>query len=81
MKVQCPNCGQNITLNGLGRKPLNITVNNVYDALEKRRNVKAAADELDCSRAYIYRVLKENGRSLKDFVDPVGQRKSKTKHN
>lgn len=81
MKVQCPNCGHDVRVNGFGRKPLNITVNNVYDALEKHHSITAAADELDCSRGYIYMVLKENGRSLKDFVAPAGQRKSKRKHN
>jgi len=81
MKYQCPNCGQHITVNGLGRKPLNITVNNVCDALQGHSNVVATAKELGCSRAYIYKVLKENGLSLKDFSDPAGQRKSSTKHN
>ncbi len=81
MMIQCPNCGQDIVVNGFGRRPLNITVNNVYDALEKHHNVAVAANELGCSRAYIYKVLKENGLSLKDFSDPAGQRKSSTKHN
>ena len=81
MIVRCPNCGQDVAVHGLGRKPLAITVNNVYDALQKHSNVVAVANELGCSRAYIYKVLKENGLSLKDFVDPAGQKKSRTKHN
>ncbi len=76
MLVQCPHCGGMVAVNGLGRKPLDITVNNVCDALEKHHSVTAAAEELDCSRAYVYKVLKENGRSLKDFVDSARQRKS-----
>lgn len=79
--ITCPYCEGKIELCGFGRKPLDITVKNVYDALEKHGNVAAAAEELGCSRAYIYRILKQNGRSVKDFVDPVEQRKSKRKHN
>jgi len=81
MIVPCPHCGGTVAVHGLGRKPLNITVKNVCDALEKHHNVAAAAEELDCSRAHIYGVLKKNGLSLKDFVDPAGQKKSRTKHN
>ena len=81
MKIQCPKCGELILLNMFGRKPLKITVKNVCDALEKHSNVASAADELDCSRAHIYGVLKKNGLSVKDFVDPAKQRKSKKKHN
>ncbi len=36
-------------------------VTNVYDALQHNRSVLAAANELGCSRAYIYKVLKANG--------------------
>ena len=81
MKIQCPTCGQDIVVDGFGRRPLNITVNNVYDALRRHPNITAAANELGCSRAYIYMVLKENKVDIKDFVDPARQRKSKTKHN
>ena len=52
-----------------GRKPLDITVKNVCDALEKHQRVSAAATDLGCSRAYIYKVLKENGLSIKDFKE------------
>ncbi len=69
MIIQCPNCGKSVPINGLGRKPLAIIVNNVYNALQRRCNVAAAAKELGCSRAYIYGVLKKNGVSIKDFVD------------
>ena len=34
---------------------------NVYDALRLHRSVLAAANELGCSRAYIYKVLKAEG--------------------
>jgi len=44
-----------------GRLPLNITVNKVYDALQRHRSVTAAARELGCSRGYIYKVLRESG--------------------
>ncbi len=60
MIVQCPHCGKTVDLGRVtGRKPLNITVKNVYDALQGRGTVTAAARELGCSRGYIYKVLKE----------------------
>jgi len=68
MKVQCPNCGGSVVVNGLGRKPLNIPLKNVCEALQVHRNVKAASQELDCSEAYIFGVLKANGLKLKDVV-------------
>ena len=61
MLVQCPHCGQPVVVNGLGRKAFNMPVTNVYDALRLRRSVLAAANELGCSRAYIYKVLKADG--------------------
>ena len=73
MKTRCPKCGQYIVINGFGRKPLNITVKNVCDALKKHHSLASAAEELGCSRAYIYKVLKENGLHLKDFVDQSEQ--------
>jgi len=81
MKVQCPYCGQEVAVNGFGRRPLNIDVTEVCGTLQRCHSVKAAAEELGCSRAYIYKVLKENGRSITDFVDPVKKRKPKGKHN
>ena len=48
-------------MNGFGRRPLNIVVTKVCDALRLHRSVLAAANELGCSRAYIYKVLKADG--------------------
>jgi hypothetical protein len=59
MIVQCPHCGHTVDLGRVtGRKPLDITVNNVYDALQLYSTVSAAAKELGCSRGYIYKILK-----------------------
>lgn len=68
MKVQCPNCGEPVVVNGIGRKPLNISVNNVCDALRLHCSVGAAANELRCSRAYIYKILKDNELNLADII-------------
>ncbi len=61
MKVQCPHCGGMVTVNGLGRKAFQIPVTKVCDALRGHHSVTAAASELGCSRAYIYKVLKAAG--------------------
>jgi len=62
--IICPHCGKRITVNGLGRKRLAITVNNVCEALRTYQGNKnamhLAASDLCCSQGFIYKVLKEN---------------------
>ena len=65
MIIRCPNCGDKVVVKGLGRKPRNIPLKNVCEALRAHRSVAAAANELDCSQAYIFKVLKDNGLNLK----------------
>lgn len=72
MKIECPHCGKPVAVSSLGRRALNIPVINVYDALRVYRNVAAAANELGCSRAYIYEVLKANGLKLVDVISGKG---------
>jgi hypothetical protein len=71
MIVQCPHCGKPVAVNGLGRKPLNIPLTNVCECLRRRCSVAEAARELNCSRAYIFKVLKANGLKLKDVIREV----------
>jgi hypothetical protein len=66
MKVQCPNCGETVVVNGLGRKPKNIPLKNVCDAIKTYRSAVDAAQELGCSPAYIFGMLKANDLKLKD---------------
>jgi hypothetical protein len=58
-----------VAVNGLGRKPLNIPLKNVCEALQAHRNAVAAANELNCSEAYIFAALKANGLKLKDVIN------------
>ncbi len=59
-------------VNGLGRKRLNIPLKNVYESLKVHRNMEVAANELGCSQAYIFGVLKVNGLKLKDVINCKG---------
>ena len=68
MFVKCQNCVEMTEVNGLGRRPLAIPLKNVCEALQAHRNVVAATQELGCSEAYVYSVLKANGLRLKDVV-------------
>ena len=68
MLIQCPHCGGTVAVNGIGRKPFNMSVTKVCDALQHNRSVLAAANELGCSRAYIYKVLKANGMTPADVI-------------
>jgi len=69
MKAYCPRCGESVVFNGLGRKPLNIPLKNIYEALQAHRCVAAAAKELNCSQAYIFGVLKARGLTVKDVIE------------
>ena len=72
MIVKCPYCGRKITVNGLGRKRLNIPLINVCECLQVHRNVVIAAQELNCSQGYIFGVLKANGLKLKAVIRGKG---------
>ena len=76
MLVRCPHCGGQVAVNGIGRKPLNITVKNVCDAIVGHKNILGAANELGCSRAYIYKTLKSIGLMPADLI-----KRSATKDN
>lgn len=67
MIIKCPHCGKPVTLNGLGRKRLNIPLKNVCESLQACQSVEVAAHELNCSPAYIFGVLKTNRLKLKDI--------------
>jgi len=69
MKIVCPKCGEDIEVSGLGRKPLNIPLKNVCESLQAYHSVKAVAQELNCSEAYIFSVLKANRLKLKDVIN------------
>ena len=67
MECLCPNCGFRIALKGTGgRKPSNVSLIMVCDALRKYATVREAATALDCSRALVYKVLKMAGLTVKD---------------
>ncbi|HUW45636.1 MAG TPA: hypothetical protein VMW50_07545 [Dehalococcoidia bacterium] len=68
MIIQCPHCGEKVVVNGLGRKPLNIPLKNVYEALRAHGSVVGAANKLGCSQGYIFKVLKENGLKMRDVL-------------
>ena len=68
MIVQCPHCGKSVVVNGLGCKPLNIPLKNVFECLTRHCSVAAAANDLNCSHGYIFGVLKANGLELKDVA-------------
>ena len=68
MKVICQKCGNEVTVNGLGRKAFNIPITNVCDYLRQYHDVDMAAKRLHCSPAYLYKVLKAEGLKMKDIT-------------
>ena len=68
MIVQCPHCGKPVSVNGLGRKRLDIPLKNVLESLQAYRDVTAMARDLGCSPSYIFGVLKKNGLKLNAVI-------------
>ena len=66
MEVQCPHCGKPVQVKGIGRKPLGIPVKIVCDTVQAHSTVSGAALELGCSRAYIYKILKDAGLTVRE---------------
>ena len=70
VEVTCPNCGEKIKVKGTGgRKPKDLPVIFVCDKLRACSSVARAAEELGCSRGYIYKVLKETGMTVKEVME------------
>lgn len=67
--VVCPKCGAEVPVGYVsGRQPLGVAVNIICDTLRATRSVKDAAEELGCSRGYIYKVLKAGGLTAKEVI-------------
>lgn len=66
--ITCPHCGKVAATLSLGRSASNIGVIEVCDALLLCRSVSAAAERLGCSRALIYKILKQNGMASADVI-------------
>ena len=79
--VRCPHCGEQIVVGSLGRKPLNHSVLEVCDALQRSTTAKQAAEIVGSSRPYIYKVLKANGLKVRDYLTKgVNSSKQSEKH-
>ena len=57
---------KNINGVNVGRKPRNIPVNNIYDALNHCLTIEAAAVRLGVSKAYIYKYVS----NPRDYLRP-----------
>ena len=66
--IRCPYCGKVAATLSLGRSASNIGVTEVCDALQRTRNIKAAAESLGCSRALIYKILKANDMTPAEVI-------------
>lgn len=61
MKVQCPNCGKSVMVNGLGRKRRELPVQNILDAYRRYPSVRAVARKLDLPPGTVWNCLKNEG--------------------
>jgi len=68
--ITCPRCGEQIpvVIGSLGRKPINIPVINICDALQACSSIVAAARQLKCSRGYIHKELAKYGVKPGDVI-------------
>lgn len=67
-EITCPKCGEKFKVLGNGRKPSALNVTNVCDALQSYHSVPLAADKLGCSRALVYKILKENELKAREVI-------------
>jgi transposase-like protein len=68
----CPHCGKKVETNLItGRPKLNIPDKKVYDTLRNVNEISKTAKTLGCSKAYIYRLLKRDGKTLKEVIGRV----------
>ena len=67
--ITCPHCGKSAAILSLGRPATKITVIEVCDALRLLHNIPAAAQKLGCSRALIYKILKQHDMTPIDFFN------------
>lgn len=72
MKVQCPKCGKEFAVSGLGRKRLNIPFKNISEVLQACQSVELAAGKLRCSVGYIYQELAKKGLKPRDMMGGIG---------
>ncbi|MFC2013807.1 hypothetical protein ACFLU8_02875 [Chloroflexota bacterium] len=68
--VNCPKCGEKISVKGTGgRKPKDLPVIFICDTLRACSSVAQAAEELGCSRGYIYKVLRKTGMMVNEVME------------
>jgi hypothetical protein len=65
--ITCPHCHKVAATLGIGRAGTNLNVTDICDALQLCRSVPAAAEKLKCSRGLIYKILKANNMTAKEF--------------
>ena len=65
--ITCPHCGKLVATISLGRPATKITVTEVCGALRLHHSIRAAAETLGCSRALIYKILKQHDLASIDF--------------
>jgi hypothetical protein len=60
-----------MTKSKTGRSPLLIGVKNISDTLQRTQSIRLTAEQLQCSRGYIYQELKKVGLNPQDLIKGV----------
>lgn len=68
MKVVCPNCGNEVIVNGLGRPKTNLDGIKVLATLRANGSVTLTAKEFGCSRGSIRNALKAIGTTSREVM-------------
>lgn len=66
--IICPHCHQIAATLQSGRKSKGLAVKNVCDAIVAKQSVTLAAQNLKCSRALVYKILKANGLTAAEVL-------------
>lgn len=86
MKVHCPHCGTEIAVKGIsGRKSPGYSVEFITDVLQghfcslrrlhsgkvKHKAVLQTAEELHCSKGFVYAAIKQAGKTVDEVLEGV----------
>lgn len=66
--IICQHCGKVAATIGIGKVATSLTVTDICDALKSYKSVKLAAQNLKCSRALVYKILKANGLTAPEVL-------------
>lgn len=71
--IICQHCGKVAATIGIGKVATSLTVTDICDSLTTTHSVSTTAQNLGCSRALIYKLLKSAGMTAREVLAGVSR--------